>query len=126
VAATKTILFFYGTLKRGELNNGLVAGQEYLGEAWTAPRYRVYDLGPYPGLVLDDSSGLAVAGELWAVDATCLAELDRFEGVPGLFIRAGVSIEGRADAVEAYLWNRPVPEGVAGGDRWPLLPRGGS
>jgi len=115
----KTILFVYGTLKRGLRNHRLIADQEFLGEAVTEPRYRVIDLGPHPGLVADGADGLAVTGELWAVSECCLAELDEFEEVPGPFVRAEVRIAGRAEPAQAYFWNRPVPHGAASGSEWP-------
>jgi gamma-glutamylaminecyclotransferase len=120
VHATKTILFVYGTLKRGQRNHRLIADQEYLGEAVTGPRYRVFDLGPYPGLVPDRANGVAVKGELWAVSACCLAELDDFEGVPDLFDRKPLAVAGREDEVFAYFWNRLVRPGTPSGDEWPL------
>ncbi|MDY3556451.1 gamma-glutamylcyclotransferase family protein [Gemmata sp. JC717] len=112
-------LFVYGTLKRGERNHRLLADQPFLGPATTAPRYRVVDLGPYPGLVCDELQGLAVQGELFAVSECCLAELDDFEGVPGPFVRERIEIDGRGD-VWAYFMNTPVPQGASTGDRWPL------
>jgi gamma-glutamylaminecyclotransferase len=115
----RTILFLYGTLKRGEKSHRLLAGQRFVGEATTEPRYRLYDLGPYPGLVAD-VAGVAVAGELWDVDAAGLAELDRFEGVPDLFVRELVAVRGTAGPVEAYLYARPVPSGARSGGSWPL------
>lgn len=39
---------------------------------------RLYDLGPYPGLQLDESSA-SVVGELYEVDDELLNELDEFE-----------------------------------------------
>jgi gamma-glutamylaminecyclotransferase len=59
-----TILFIYGTLKRGMKNHSLVAGQMFLQTANTKPFYRLLDLGPYPGLIANDKRGLAIAGEL--------------------------------------------------------------
>ena len=115
-----TILFVYGTLKRGLRNHRLLADQEFLGEAVTEPRYRVIDLGPYPGLVTDPAAGLAVRGELWAVTECCLEELDEFEQDAGAFVREPVAIATRDDVVYAYFWNRPVPEGTASGSEWPL------
>jgi gamma-glutamylaminecyclotransferase len=119
----RTILFVYGTLKRGLCNHRLIADQEYLGEARTEPRYRVIDLGPHPGLVLDEVNGLAVRGELWSVSECCLAELDEFEEEAGAFIRSGLRIAGRAEPVQAYFWNRPIPEGAALGSMWPPVQR---
>lgn len=116
----RTIIFVYGTLKRGLRNNRLIADQEFLGEALTEPRYRVIDLGPHPGLVADGANGLAVRGELWSVSDCCLAELDEFEEVPGPFIRGEVQIAGRQESAQAYIWNRPIPEGAATGSEWPF------
>jgi len=99
----------YGTLKRGLHNHFRMADQEYLGDVVTEPRYRVYDLGPYPGLVTDAANGLAVTGELWAVNERCLAELDAFEDVPTWFIREPIAIAGRQDVVCAYYLNSPRP-----------------
>jgi gamma-glutamylaminecyclotransferase len=119
VETAKTILFVYGTLKRGGRNYFRLADQEFVGEVLTAPRYRVIDLGPHPGLVRDAANGLAIHGELFAVDARCLAELDAFEGVPGPFVREQIAVEGY-EVVWAYYMNTPIPEGAKSGDRWPL------
>ncbi len=120
MATGTTVLFVYGTLKRGQRNHRLLAGQQFLAEAVTEARYRLVDLGPYPGLVRDPVAGLAVRGELWAVCPTCLAELDDFEEVPRLFVREPVAVVGHAGTVFAYLLNVPVPPGVPSGDCWPL------
>lgn len=118
-AMSKTILFLYGSLKRGYSNHRLVADQEYLGEAVTEPHYRVIELGRYGGLIRDDAAGLAVAGELWAVSACGLAELDDFETGEGLWARAPVAVAGR-EGVEAYFWVGEVPAGLRSGAAWPL------
>jgi gamma-glutamylaminecyclotransferase len=120
VEAKKTMLFVYGTLKRGLRNHRLIADQEFLGEAITEPGYRVIDLGPHPGLIVDDANGLAVRGELWAVSECCLDELDVFEEVPGPFVREAVAIPGQKETVYAYFLNKPVPPGAVSGAEWPL------
>jgi gamma-glutamylaminecyclotransferase len=116
----KTILFVYGTLKRGLSNHRLIADQEYLGEAQTEPLYRVIDLGLHPGLVVDQATGLSIRGELWAVSECCLAELDDFEEEAGAFCRGEVRIADRGEPVQVYFWNRPVPTGAKTGSEWPL------
>jgi gamma-glutamylaminecyclotransferase len=115
-----TILFVYGTLKRGRRNHRLIADQRYLGGAATEPLYRVYDLGPYPGLVPDAAGGLAVAGELWEVTACRLGELDDFECDAGEFVRGVIAVAGLADRVEAYFYAGPVPAGAPAGADWPF------
>jgi gamma-glutamylcyclotransferase (GGCT)/AIG2-like uncharacterized protein YtfP len=77
-----TELFVYGTLQRGGSNHGQLAGQRFVGEAWTEPIYRLYQLDGYPGMVVDDGiQGHSIPGEIWSVDAACLARLDKFEGI---------------------------------------------
>jgi gamma-glutamylaminecyclotransferase len=116
----KTILFLYGTLKRGQKNHRLLEGQRFVGDATIEPRYRLYDLGPYPGMVIDVANGLAVAGELWELDDGCLAKLDEFEGVPELYVRQRVALQGIDEPVESFLYNRTIPPGARSGNSWPL------
>jgi gamma-glutamylaminecyclotransferase len=116
----KTVLFFYGTLKRAMPQNYLLKGQEFLAEAATIAQYRLYDLGPYPGLIRNDTDGVAVQGELWAVDDAMLPKLDEYEGAPQLFVREDVIIQHHFEPVQAYFYNGTVPADAPWGDRWPL------
>jgi gamma-glutamylcyclotransferase (GGCT)/AIG2-like uncharacterized protein YtfP len=116
----RTVLFFYGTLKTGGRANHLLAGADCLGPAWTLPLYRLYSLGPFPGMVLDRANGMAIHGELWAVDDALLARLDRYEGVPGLFTREVVAVLGHVGEVQAYFFAGVVPKDAACGHQWPL------
>jgi gamma-glutamylaminecyclotransferase len=115
-----TVLFVYGTLKRGERNHHLMAGQRCLGAAITAPIYRVIDLGAHPGLVHDSQNGLSVHGELFEVSQRALKELDEFEGIPEPFDRRPVQMLQVEPIVQAYFWLRPVPADGVSGDHWPL------
>ena len=117
---SSTTIFVYGTLKSGQQSNAMLAGQEFVGPARTMPIYRLHGLGWHPGLVLDKENGLSVHGELWAVDATTLAKLDEYEGVPHWFSRDFIAIADRAGDVQAYFFNGPVPDDAPSGDRWPL------
>ena len=114
------ILFVYGTLKRGERNHRLIADQRFVREAVTALRYRVIDLGPHPGMVHDEFTGLAVRGELWDVSDCCLAELDELEEVPDPFAREPVVSANFGEDVQAYLWVRGSPPAARTGDHWPM------
>lgn len=98
-------LFIYGTLKRGERNHRLLRDQFFLGEVQTAPAYRLYRCGSYPGLVRS-ASGLAIQGELWQVDEPALERLDQYEGVPTLFAREPIQLQGVELPVLAYFWQR--------------------
>lgn len=102
-----TKLFVYGTLKRGQGRAPALAGQRFLGEGRTQPRYRLFDCGGFPGLVESDE-GLAVEGELWEVDAECLSLLDEIEGVAhNMYERARVELEERCgNEVETYFYRQ--------------------
>jgi len=113
------ILFFYGSLKRGLSNHRLVAGQRYLGDATTIPAYRIVEIGRYGGMIRDDDSGLAVRGELWAVDEKCLAALDEFEMGEGLWARRPVDVTGH-NGVQSYCWTGARPVDGRTGAVWPF------
>jgi gamma-glutamylcyclotransferase (GGCT)/AIG2-like uncharacterized protein YtfP len=116
--ATK-LLFVYGTLKRGLRNNHLLAGQEFLSAAHTLPYYRLYDHGPHPCLVEDRRRAVAVRGEIWRVEDTAFACLDEFEGVPDLFVRREIKVEGISTPVFAYFFQGDISAMTDCGDAWP-------
>lgn len=102
-----TRVFVYGTLKRGGSNHRYLQAQHFLSTATTAPDYRMFGLEGYPGLVeVTPGTGLGIVGEVWSVDETCLAELDRLEGVDeGLYRRGPIRLDPpRSDAVYAYFY----------------------
>jgi gamma-glutamylcyclotransferase (GGCT)/AIG2-like uncharacterized protein YtfP len=89
-------LFSYGTLQPGRAPAEiapLVAKLRALGEG--AVRGVLYDLGDYPGTLLDSSAEGTIAGSVLELpeDESILAELDEYEGfdpgAPGqsLFVR---------------------------------------
>lgn len=104
------LVFVYGTLKRGKANHHYLAGQRYLGEASTEPRYQLHHLGSYPGLV-KATPGARVSGEVWEVDEEGLAGLDRLEGLAeGLYTREPMEMEApwKDRGVLGYLYARSV------------------
>ena len=114
-----TILFVYGTLKRGGKNVGLMRGQQYLCDAVTAPKYRIYDLGAHPALVMDLAQGMSVHGELWEVSGSALAKLDEFEEVPTWFNREPIEVLNYPDPVEAYFYKHAILPGTPSANEWP-------
>jgi gamma-glutamylcyclotransferase (GGCT)/AIG2-like uncharacterized protein YtfP len=85
-------VFVYGTLKRGYQRHPSISQQLFLGEACTVPRFRLYDLGEYPGMI-GDTSGASISGELFAVSEECLGRLDEIECVnQGLYSRQPVEL----------------------------------
>lgn len=88
-------VFVYGTLRRGEANdiNRLTPAPRYLGQARI--RGALYDLGPYPGVVLGGEAW--VRGEVYAITPELESELDRIEEVApvpsGEYARRHVDVE---------------------------------
>ncbi|KAJ1292652.1 hypothetical protein BS78_01G006400 [Paspalum vaginatum] len=104
-AARRTLVFTYGTLKRGFSNHPLLqelsrAGDASLvGAAVTSSRLPLV-CGPYrvPFLLDLPGAGERVAGELYAVTARGLARLDELEGVDRAhYERRPVAVDLAAD-----------------------------
>ena len=106
-SADQVLLFVYGTLRRNEVGHGLLRRATFLGEATTTPGYVLLDLGEYPGLV--DAGETAVHGELYQVSASCLDDLDEYEGCPVLFHRGPVTLSDGREAT-TYLVGEELAE----------------
>jgi molybdenum cofactor cytidylyltransferase len=101
-------LFVYGTLMRGGLRHHILRAQRFLREALTLPRYVLYDLGAYPGLVASDGEGQAIYGEMYEVERRLIPALDAIEGAPVLYRLEPVQIDGEAAPVQAYIYRRSI------------------
>lgn len=109
--AEQKLLFVYGTLKRGCSNHHFLTGQKFVGEAHTAPGFRLFELDGHPGLVPRSEDRDGVAGEVWSVDDAALVRLDGLEGLAeGMYRREIVPLRAPfADQnIEGYLYNRSI------------------
>jgi len=116
-----SLLFVYGTLKRGGSNHHYLTGQKFLGAARTAPGFRLFDLGGFPGLVPVPEDQAGVIGEVYDADATALAALDVLEGLAeGMYRREPVTLQPPfADRViETYIYARTVANRPEIGALW--------
>jgi gamma-glutamylcyclotransferase (GGCT)/AIG2-like uncharacterized protein YtfP len=86
----KHLVFVYGTLRRGGLRAmpDIFPDSEFVGHANVAGS--LYDLGAYPGLILDESDS-SVAGEVYEVDDEILKKLDEIEA-PARYWRKQVEV----------------------------------
>lgn len=109
-------LFVYGTLMRNRRGHALMAGQQFLRQARTLPRYRLYRRNWYPCLV-EDAHGYAIEGELWQVSAEALVALDEYEGDADLYKRRLIDLEGNEQA-EAYVFLGDCAGLADCGPRW--------
>jgi gamma-glutamylaminecyclotransferase len=117
----RTLIFVYGTLKRGFNNHHHLSGQVFLGEAQTARGFRLFNLGDYPGMVPDASDWRGVTGEVWSVDPACLARLDKLEGVSeGLYRREMIPMlpPFSDSVVETYIYARSIENRPEVGPGW--------
>lgn len=112
----KTVVFVYGTLKRGFANHPLLERAEYLSEARTRGAWPMVVAGRWfvPCLLDRPGSGHRVRGELYAVGAETLRALDELEGVgePDGYDRRRIEVVrepgGRAEEVEVYFKREPL------------------
>lgn len=111
-------LFVYGTLRPARASaegSRLLKRLRRVGQARVPGR--LYDLGEFPGAVLDDSARTSISGELFALpnDGSILNALDEYEefngddGRKSLFVRTKANVEvpdGRQIESWIYVYNR--------------------
>lgn len=79
-------VFVYGTLKKGHRNHSFLKGARFIGPAQTAPfcLMQAFESVSSPGKFTPgvfQVGSAAIAGEVYEVDETILAMLDKLEGV---------------------------------------------
>ncbi len=112
-------MFVYGTLLRGQRNHSYLLGSVFMGAARTEPSYTLVSLGAFPEL--RETGVTAVPGELYSVEPSILADLDRLEGHPGFYRRGTVQLEDGRVASTYFL---PPDQHINAESipRWPPLP----
>ena len=117
-----TLVFVYGTLKRGHDNHHWISQQRFLDVARTQPVYRMHDLGGYPGMVpAGAGEGVSIEGEVWEVDPPGLARLDVLEDIDGgEYERVLIQLEPpwAEQKVEGYLYLHSVADRRDAGTCW--------
>ena len=81
----KSLVFVYGSLKRGFSNFGILNGATFKGAHTTGVNYTMYSLGGFPGVVARGDT--SIQGEVFEVDEAHMKALDRLEGVPSFYTR---------------------------------------
>ena len=108
-------LFVYGSLRRGQPAHARLRGAKLVAFARTEPRFTLVDMGSYPALL--EGGETAVCGEIYEIDPALLAELDRYEEAPELYVRRTALVEGH----EVFVYLLPAEHArglprVPGGD----------
>jgi len=102
------LLFVNGTLMRGQPLHRNLLGAKFLGEAITAPRYRLYSIrDQHPGMFETDQGGVAVRGELYNLSDEIWARVEAGEP-PGLYCGVVELQDGRI--VDGILYPRHLAE----------------
>ncbi len=105
-----SIVFVYGSLKRGFANHGILAAHDpqFVGEGKTDRGFALFGTpsGAYPVVVGPDAGFpvTRVKGEVWEVSEKCLLRLDRLEGHPNFYKRETVAIALQWDTVIAWIY----------------------
>lgn len=83
----------------------LFAGAKFIGQAKVSGR--LYDLGEYPGLLVDESSS-SVIGEVYEIDDEILEKLDEIEATSD-YLRKQVEVSPGNRSVRCWVYE-PNPE----------------
>jgi len=103
-------LFVNGTLMRGLKLHANLDGAEFLGEARTAPRYRIYSIGDvHPGMFEVAEGGISVPGEMYRLPDDVWARVEAGEP-PGLYKGPVTLDDGRV--MDGILFPREMAEGI--------------
>ena len=103
----KHLVFVYGTLRRGGAGAMSVRfpDSKFIVDAKVSGS--LYDLGAYPGLLLNESSSL-VTGEVYEVDDEILKRLDDFEA-SSYYLRKQVEVSLGSERKMCWIYE-PDPE----------------
>lgn len=106
-ADSDLILFAYGSLRKGEPHHELLEGVTCIGTAFTAPGYRLVDLGVYAAMI--EFRGHRVFGELYRITRETRRRLDVLKEVPVLFQRSTIELEDGRQAQAYVMRDDQVP-----------------
>lgn len=97
-----TLVFVYGTLKRGGAWSHLLSDCEFMGSGMTLGRYpMIIDTIPY---VLDENMGHQIYGEMYRVDLSTMRALDALEQHPNWYERKKKRVIVGGEPFNAYIY----------------------
>lgn len=106
----RTLVFVYGTLRKGQPNHRLLEQSKFLGMAKTKKRYALY--GNWLPFLSRARAVSQVTGEVYSVDDATLSRLDQLEGHPDMYKReqAQVILQDGAE-ISAWIYFCDTPQG---------------
>jgi gamma-glutamylaminecyclotransferase len=108
------LIFVYGSLRKGFINNILLKNQSYLGEFITNKEYHLF--GPksllFPYLVENQINNIKqtnIYGEVYDIDYDILKRIDDYTNHPDFFLRKQIKVQSVIDnseiIVDTYFLN---------------------
>jgi gamma-glutamylcyclotransferase (GGCT)/AIG2-like uncharacterized protein YtfP len=96
------LVFVYGSLRSGNAEELSIRFPDSKFVAVAHVKGSLYDLGAYPGLLLNDASSLVV-GEVYEVNDETLKRLDDFEASSD-YVRKQVEVHTGADKMKCWIY----------------------
>jgi len=99
--------FTYGTFRRGECRHYILQKfvKEFSGITTTAPKYRLVNLGSFPGILEGGTNH--IVGEVYYIEDDALPMLDMIESHPSFFLRTNIELSDGSTAI-AYIFPHNV------------------
>lgn len=109
---TKTPVFVYGTLKKGNYNNRWLGDAEYQGEAITKhPKFSLYNLGHYPGM--KSNGRQKIHGQVFLINDEIHKHLRQLESYPSMYREEWIQVilnETEEIKTLTYLYNHKTDD----------------
>ena len=103
------LVFVYGSLRKGYGLSPVLSSSEFVADVQTKPKYTMYSVGAFP--CITKSGDTSIVGEIYKVDLATLRRLDMIEGVPQLYMKSVVEVDGYDDVI-AYFFTKKNAEGL--------------
>lgn len=103
------LVFVYGSLRKGYGLSPVLNSSEFVSDVRTKPKYTMYSVGAFP--CITESGNTSIVGEIYKVDLSTLRRLDMIEGVPQLYKKGIVEVDGYENVI-AYFFTEDKAEGL--------------
>ena len=106
--------FTYGTFRKGECRHSILQSFKpvFIKTITTAPQYKLFDLGSFPGMAKGNK---VVVGELYELPEEALTVFDGIEGHPVFFKRAEIKLVDGSYAI-GYIYPHESNDEIMSGD----------
>lgn len=104
-------VFVYGSLRKGRGLSGVMSiALNDLGVYKSKRKYNMYNLGAFPCITKNGNT--QIVGEVYEIDSDLEKRLDAIEGVPTLYYKDSIELEGFDKPVYAYFMKSKEVQGL--------------